>query len=96
MEQLQRIEYMENILNEGVAAAAALRRALNDYAAISPQLAELFDYYGSEQWFSDLEDDAAGLLPRELRRGVLSEDAVYDLISDCAAIEDELSGMAQL
>lgn len=96
MEQLQRIEHMENILNEGRAAADALRQALEAYAAIAPRLAELFDYYGSELWFADLEDDNAGRLPAGLRRGVLSEDAVYDLISDCAGLEDELGGFAQL
>lgn len=30
----------------------------------------------------DFEDDSAGKLPRDLRRGVLSEDAVYDLLTD--------------
>lgn len=95
MEQVERIEYMEKILNEGVAAVSALRQALEAYAALSPRLAELFDYYGSEQWFADLEDDNAGRLPSDLRRGVLSEDGVYDLISDCAAIEAELGGFIQ-
>ena len=96
MEQVERIEYMEKILNEGTAAVLALRRALEAYAALSPRLAELFDYYGSELWFADLEDDNAGRLPEGLRRGVLSEDAVYNLISDCTALEDELGSFAQL
>ena len=96
MEQVERIEYMEKILNEGVAAVSALRRALEAYADVSTHLAELFDYYGSELWFADLEDDNAGRLPEGLRRGVLSEDAVYNLISDCAAIEAELGGFIQL
>ena len=96
MDQLRRIEYMEKILNEGTAAVSALRRALEAYADVSTHLAELFDYYGSELWFADLEDDNAGRLPEGLRRGVLSEDAVYNLISDCAAIEAELGGFIQL
>lgn len=96
MTQTGRIEHMENILSEGREAVDALRQALEAYAEIAPRLEELFDYYGGETWFADLEADAAGLLPEGLRRGVLSEDAVYDLISDNAELMDELAGFAQL
>ena len=96
MEQIHRIEHMENILNEGAAAVEKLRQALENYAALAPRLAELFEYYGSEQWFADLADDAAGLLPEGLCRGVLSEDAVYDLIGENQELLDELAGFAQL
>jgi hypothetical protein len=30
----------------------------------------------------DYEDDEAGKLPEDLKRGVLSEDAVYNLLTD--------------
>ena len=30
----------------------------------------------------DFEDDEAGKIPRDLKRGVLSEDAVYDLLTE--------------
>lgn len=96
MNRSDRIEQMENILNEGSAAVEALRQALEDYSRISHKLAELFDYYGSELWFSDLEADAAGLLPEGLCRGVLSQDAVYDLICENTQLLDELCGFAQL
>lgn len=96
MTQTERIGYMEALLNEGRAAVEALSRALEAYALISPHLAELFDYYGSELWFADLEDDTAGLLPDGLPRGVLSEDAVYNLIGDNARLLEELEGFAQL
>ena len=96
MEQLERIERMEALLNEGRQAVAALEQALEAYAALSEGLAELFEYYGSPLWFADLEDDEAGRLPEGLCRGVLSEDAVYDLLSDCRRLEDELAGCAQL
>lgn len=96
MEQIQRIEHMENILNEGAAAVEKLRQALEDYASVSQRLPELFEYYGGDTWFADLEADGAGLLPEGLCRGVLSEDAVYDLISDNRELMDELAGFAQL
>lgn len=43
----------------------------------------------------DFTSDAAGRLPRDLKRGVLSEDAVYDLLTDnnrLTARMRELSG----
>ena len=34
-----------------------------------------------KDWFADYDADRAGLLPPDLKRGVLSEDAVYDLLA---------------
>lgn len=42
----------------------------------------LSDYYGSEVWKQDFADDEAGLLPKDLKRGVLSEDGLWNLLSD--------------
>ena len=39
-------------------------------------------YYGSDEWKQDLADDEAGRLPQDLKRGVLSEDAVWNLQED--------------
>lgn len=43
-------------------------------------LQELTEYYENGQWMADFEADEAGLLPRDLKRGVLSEDGVYNLL----------------
>ena len=82
MNQIERITRMENLLNESKAAAAALDQALDRYAAAREGLAELEACCGGGEWMRDFEDDSAGELPRDLRRGVLSEDAVYDLLTD--------------
>ena len=91
MEQLERIRYMEQILDEGAAAVAALEESLAAYRALQDRLQELFDYYHSPQWMQDLEDDRAGKLPADLKRGVLSEDAVWNLETDCVRLLQELS-----
>ena len=57
-------------------AADALLDARND-------LQRLREYYGGKDWFADREADEAGRLPDGLARGVLTEDAVYDLLEDC-------------
>lgn len=82
MNQIERITYMEDILNEAGAAVASLDEALDRYDAVRERLAELEAYYSGGEWMRDFEDDSAGKLPKDLRRGVLSEDAVYDLLTD--------------
>ena len=40
----------------------------------------LEDYYTSGLWLEDYEADERGELPLDLKRGVLSQDALYDLL----------------
>ena len=96
MEQLERIEYMENILDGAASAVAELRTALERYVGLTDRLEELSEYYGSELWMADFEADEAGLLPEDLKRGVLSEDAVYTLLEENRELLEELSGFAQM
>jgi len=44
-------------------------------------LSELTAYYEGGQWRKDYELDERGLLPPTLKRGVLSQDGVYDLLA---------------
>ena len=82
MKQIERIEQMEQYLDESAEAIHALAEALEKYEAIQSSMKKLSDYYGSTRWMKDFEDDEAGKLPSELKRGVLSEDAVYDLLTE--------------
>ena len=45
-------------------------------------LRELIDYYESGQWLADYEYDERGKLPKDLKRGVLAQDILYDLFSE--------------
>ena len=40
----------------------------------------LEEYYTSGEWQADYEADEAGLFPVDLKRGVLSQDEVYNLL----------------
>lgn len=82
MKQVERIAIMEQYLDESAEVIKALSQAMERYEAIQPSLRKLSDYYGSTRWMKDYEDDEAGKLPKDLKRGVLSEDAVYDLLTD--------------
>ena len=55
--------------------------------AIKEDVAELSKYYGSELWKLDFAADEAGNLPPDLKRGVLSEDGIWNLLSDYREIQ---------
>ena len=58
---------------------------LFDEAAVShdPEKLRLLEaYYTSGQWREDYEADERGELPPDLKRGVLSQDALYDLLEE--------------
>ena len=82
MEQIERIRDMESCLDASEKAIRELSEALSNYEEAQIQYRKLSDYYGSDQWMHDYADDEAGKLPRDLMRGVLSEDGVYDLITE--------------
>lgn len=95
MEQIERICRMERLLDEAAEAVEALDRALERYAAVQPGLAELEAYYSGPLWRRDYDDDSAGKIPRDLKRGVLSEDALYDLLTDNACLQKRLKQLEE-
>ena len=68
MDIIERITYMEALFN----------RAL-ETRIIS---AELRDYYSGGQWLLDYEADERGELPADLKRGVLSQDGLWNLMEE--------------
>jgi len=82
MNQIDRIQRMEQNLNDATAALQQLSDGLAAYSAVRPQLEELSAYLSGGQWLEDYEADEANLLPRDLKRGVLSQDALYQLLAE--------------
>ena len=62
--------------------AAIKDKSADSLKAVEEDVAELSKYYGSELWKQDLAADEAGNLPSDLKRGVLSEDGIWNLLSD--------------
>lgn len=81
MKQIERIRKMEQCLDEATEALETLSAALDKYCQARGAVAAVGDYYGSEDWKHDYSDDEAGRLPRNLKRGVLSEDAAWDMLT---------------
>jgi hypothetical protein len=94
MTQLERIAHFESLLNRIAAAAKALDAALDEFEAVQSLSRELNAYYGGADWRGDLADDEAGRLPRDLPRGVLSEDAAYDALADNRRLWERLRALA--
>ncbi len=94
MEQIERIEAMEALLRRAKAAVEALSPALEEYARAREDIRALERYYGGEDWNRDFDDDRAGKFPPTLRRGVLSEDGVYDLLTDDRELVERMREIA--
>ena len=77
MKQIERIQYMENLLDFIIEA----RKEQNKSAKIQEAIRILAEYYASDDWKRDFADDEAGLLPKDLKRGVQSEDGIWNVLS---------------
>lgn len=73
---------MEQYLDQASVAVMQLSAALDKYVEVQDSIANLSEYYDSDEWKKDFADDEAGRLPKELKRGVLSEDGIWNLLSD--------------
>lgn len=82
MEQIERIQYFESLLDRVSPVLANLEEALDAFDDIQADVQELSSYYEGESWREDFEADEAGKLPKDLKRGVLSEDGIYDVLND--------------
>ena len=70
LDRIERVEKYERLFNE-----ASVSR--------DPEKLRLLDaYYSSGEWMEDYEADERGELPPDLKRGVLAQDALYDLLED--------------
>ena len=81
MEQIERIQYFESLLDKVAPVLENLEEALDAFDGIQEDVKELAAYYDDEDWREDFEADEAGKLPADLKRGVLSEDGLYDILS---------------
>ena len=85
--RITRISNMEEKLDSAVSAIQQLDKAIEYYSAQLGNITELAAYLTSEDWKEDFAADEAGKLPRDLERGVLSEDGIYDMLQDNRQLE---------
>lgn len=80
MTSIERITKMEAILDQATTTMDELQQKIDDFYKLQNDISLLEAYYLSEDWKNDFALDENGKLPKGLKRGVLSEDAVYDLL----------------
>ena len=88
--QVQRISYYEAIMQELSDAVLSKDIATEKLKALQPKAEELGKYLGSAAWKQDFTDDENGKIPRNLKRGVLSEDGIFNLLESYRERVDEL------
>ena len=81
-ERLRRVAHYETLLDALLRVIDADEVSAASLEAVREQAAALERYYTGEAWRADLAADEAGLLPRELKRGVLSEDGIHNALED--------------
>lgn len=82
--QIRRIGKYESYMDE----ALQLLRAGESSGRLQHLITELEAYYTSDEWKQDFAADEAGLLPKNLKRGVLSEDGIYNLLEEYKEVSE--------
>ena len=78
---IRRIQKMELCFDVLQTASAAQQNT----AGFQALLKGFLSYYEGSQWRADFELDEQGKLPSDLKRGVLSEDGVYNFLAGLPA-----------
>ena len=69
--------------NDAILRIREMEARFDRLLADSPEpddLSVLLDYYENGQWLQDYRLDEQGLLPSDLKRGILSEDGFYNYL----------------
>lgn len=82
--QIERIKKYESYMDE----ATLLIRTDRNSDRLKYLISELEAYYESVKWRKDFENDEAGLLPKNLKRGVLSEDGINNLLDEYKEVSE--------
>ena len=79
MEQLlDRLNYLISKMEKPRPSKALIK----EYLEFQQDVKKLDKYYASAEWKKDFEMDEQGVFPPDLKRGVLSEDAIYDALEN--------------
>lgn len=91
-----RIAHYEDIMDRILRIVRADGITPGVYQCVLPDLKELEDYYTSPEWKEDYAADEAGLLPAGMKRGVLSQDGICDLLDRFRDLKTHPSHSEQL
>ena len=84
-DRIKRITEMEQRLNRILVWNAGDRSAKD---IIQEDVRLLDEYYKSPLWRKDFEADEAGEFPKDLPRGILSEDGIYNALEEYKSLKE--------
>ncbi len=77
---VRRISKMESILDEALKRIDNAKMVPKELFEYQTEIRRIEEYYSGPDWKEDYALDEEGLLPGDLKRGVLSEDGIYDVL----------------
>ena len=93
-ETAERVSAMSAAFRRLEAIVADLNDKLEALEGAGEEIASLRRYQESGQWLKDFEADEAKRIPEGCDRAVLSEDGLYNLLSDIDTLASRLSGIS--
>lgn len=90
---IARIKRMEQYMDEVQKVLRADPDSIHTEALIQEMLQELNQYMDDGKWLQDYDCDERGELPTELKRGVLAQDTLYELLCEIKELEGHTMGL---
>ena len=91
---IERITKMENILDELTIVVEKSDKVMDELVDSLKDLNTLKKYYES-QYMKDVMADKRNEVPQNLKRGVLSEDAVHTLLTDLFELSNKMKKLSK-
>ncbi len=92
--QTNRITKNEELLDSISSTITETNKALEEFKSIKEKIELLNKYYGSKEWFKDKEDLESGKISN-IKAGVLSEDAVWNMNENLSDTLEEMKEIIQ-
>lgn len=80
--QLQRVRKHERIMQKAHNILSMDKIPPELLTKLKKMIQKLETYYESDEWKLDFEADESGILPKNMKRGILSEDGLYNLFEN--------------
>jgi hypothetical protein len=80
--RIEKITKMEDHLNKLQALITEVEIIREKWALAQFDFQELVSYYESDQWRDDVDAYDQELIPKDVRCGILSEDAIFNLMTE--------------
>jgi hypothetical protein len=94
MTHIERITDMEQRYDRIDEALRSLEKAVDAITSLEDDITKLDNYYSCDEWKADFESDEQGLLPKDLKRGILSEDAIWNLLERINSVKHRMRDFA--